>query len=140
MAAGIAAAITQPTTWRTERMNVTRRSLLVFTLALLAAPLVTAADTPKAAGTWDVVATTPQGEMQAVLTLKLVDGQPKAEFELAGAPRTVTDEKLAGSVLTLKVEYEGGTYDVEGKIDGDTMTGTWQGGGYSGELKAKRRP
>ena len=47
--------------------------------------------------------------MQAVLTLKMVDGQPKAEFELAGALRTVTDEKLADGVLTLKVEYEGGS-------------------------------
>ena len=43
-------------------------------------------------------------------------------------------------MLTLKVEYEGGAYDVEAKVDGDAMTGTWQGGGYSGELKAKRRP
>jgi hypothetical protein len=29
---------------------------------------------------------------------------------------------------------------VELKVAGDTMEGTWQGGGYSGTLKAKRRP
>ena len=117
----------------------TRLALLLAVL-LLAAPFALAADAPKAAGTWDVVATTPQGEMTSVLTVKIVDGQPKAEFELGGMKRTVTDEKLAGNVLTLKVEYEGGVYDVEAKVDGDTMTGTWQGNGSSGELKAKRRP
>ena len=123
-------------------MNTPRRSLLAL-LALLTlpvAPLALAADAPKAAGTWDIVATTPQGELPAVLTLKIVDGQPKAEFELAGAPRTVSDEKLANDVLTMKVEYEGGSYGVEAKIEGDSMTGTWQGNGNSGELKAKRRP
>jgi hypothetical protein len=116
------------------------RPALLLAVLLLAAPFALAADSPGAVGTWDVVATTPQGEMTSVLTVKIVDGQPKAEFELGGMKRTVTDEKLKGDVLTLKVEYEGGLYDVEAKVDGDTMTGTWQGGGSSGELKAKRRP
>jgi hypothetical protein len=38
------------------------------------------------------------------------------------------------------VQYEGGVYDVEAKIAGDALEGTWQGGGSSGTLKAKRRP
>ncbi len=115
--------------------------LAVVALAVLtlAAPLARAADAPKAAGTWDVVSTTPQGEMTSVLTVTIVDGQPKLEFELAGEKRTVSDEKLASNVLTFKVEYEGGVYEVEARIDGDALTGTWQGGGYSGELKGKRR-
>lgn len=113
---------------------------LLLAVVLLALPLAQAADAPKAVGTWDVVSTTPQGEMTSVLTVKLADGQPKVDFELVGEKRTVTDEKLTGDVLTLKVEYEGGVYEVEAKVDGDTLTGTWQGGGYSGELKGKRRP
>jgi hypothetical protein len=116
--------------------------LAVLTLALALAAGVTAraADAPKAVGTWDIVSTSPQGEMTSVLTLKMVDGQPKAEFELMGEKRTVSDEKLAGNVLTFKLEYEGGVYEVEAKVDGDTLAGTWQGGGYSGEMKGKRRP
>jgi hypothetical protein len=115
-----------------------RTAVLIALLALIA-PLVCAADAPKAAGTWDITSTTPQGEMTSVLIVKLVDGQPKVEFELMGETRTVTDEKLAGSLLTFKVEYEGGVYEVEAKVDGDGITGTWQGNGYSGELKGKRR-
>lgn len=115
-----------------------RSSLLALALVGLAS-LVPAAESPTAVGTWDVVATTPQGEMAAVLTVDVVNGQAKAEFELAGIPRSVSKEKLAGEVLTLEVEYEGGAYAVEAKVQGDAMTGTWQGGGFSGELKATRR-
>jgi hypothetical protein len=61
-------------------------------------------------------------------------------MELNGLKRTVSDETLDGNVLRMKVQYEGGVYDIEAKIDGDTLDGTWQGGGYSGTLKAKRRP
>lgn len=116
----------------------TRFALLLAVLAL-AAPLARAADASKAAGTWDIVSTTPQGEMTSVLIVKIVDGQPKLEFELAGEKRTVSEEKLAANVLKFKLEYEGAVYDVEAKFDGDALTGTWQGNGYAGELKGKRR-
>lgn len=122
-------------------MKPTPARLLILLAAILAvAPLALAADSPKAVGTWDVAAQTPNGEMTSVLKVKMVDGAVKAEFELEGVSRTVTDEKLEGDVLKLKVQYEGGVYDVEAKVKGDTMEGTWQGGGYSGTLTANRRP
>jgi hypothetical protein len=121
-------------------MNAHRRSLLLATLTLLVAPLALAADAPAGLGTWDVVAVTPEGEMPAVLTLKVVENQLEAQFELAGAPRNVNDEKVLDNVLTMNVEYEGGVYSVQAKLDGDTMAGTWQGGAMSGTLKGKRRP
>jgi hypothetical protein len=117
----------------------TRAVSLVLAALLVAAPLALAAGGAGVVGTWDLVATTPQGELPSVLTMKMVDGLPKAEFELEGTKHTVSGEKLEGKVLTMKVEYEGAVYDVELKIDGDTMTGTWQGNGSSGGLKAKRR-
>jgi hypothetical protein len=120
--------------------NPTHLTLVLALLLAVAVPLASAADAPKAAGTWDVVATTPNGDMPSVLVLKQVDGALKATFELDGVERVVTDEKLEGDVLRMKVQYEGGVYDVEAKVAGDAMEGTWQGGGYSGTLKAKRRP
>ena len=78
--------------------------------------------------------------MPSVITIKQVEARLKAEIELDGVARTVTDEKLEGDVFRMKVQYEGGVYDVEAKIAGDTLEGTWQGGGASGTLKAKRRP
>jgi hypothetical protein len=117
-----------------------RRLFALLFAAALFAPHAMAADAPKALGTWDAVSSTPQGELQSVIKVKKVDGALKVELELDGLARTVSDEKLEGDVLRLKVQYEGGVYDVELKVDGDTMDGTWQGGGYSGTLKAKRRP
>jgi hypothetical protein len=120
-----------------------KAALLAVALAavlLLAAPFLSAADAPKAVGTWDAVASTPNGEMHSVITVKQVDGALRAEVEIDGVPHAVTDEKLEGNGFRMKVEYEGGLYDVEAKIDGDTLEGTWQGGGTSGTLTAKRRP
>jgi hypothetical protein len=120
--------------------NPKHLTLVLAALLLAAGPCAFAADPPKAVGTWDAVAQTPNGDMTSILTVKAVEGGIKAEFELDGALRTVSDEKLVGDVLTLKVQYEGGVYDVEMKILGDTLEGTWQGNGASGTLKAKRRP
>jgi hypothetical protein len=117
-----------------------RAVLLVAAVLLATAPAALAADAPKAIGIWDIVAQTPNGEMPSTLTVKSAEGGVKAEFELDGLTRTVTDEKLEGDLLKLKVQYEGGVYDVEAKIAGDTLEGTWQGNGYSGTLTGKRRP
>ncbi|HVO11487.1 MAG TPA: hypothetical protein VMX54_12165 [Vicinamibacteria bacterium] len=120
--------------------NPRRLLLLAAAVLLLSAPFLSAADTPKAVGTWDVVANTPNGDLSSVMTVKVVDGKLTVEFELGGLARTVTDEKLDKNVLTMKVEYEGALYDVEAKIDGDKVEGTWQGNGVSGTLTGKRRP
>jgi hypothetical protein len=115
------------------------RVTLLAVLGLAALPAL-ADDAAKALGTWDIVATTPQGDMPAVLTLTEADDALKAEIELHGSKQPVSDEKIDEGVLTLRVQYEGTFYDVKAKIDGDAMDGTWAGGGESGKLKAKRRP
>lgn len=122
----------------TAVMKNTARAAATLAIALLASLAVAAG--PKVAGTWDALASTPEGEMASVLVLKQADGKLEVGMELNGSPRTVTDATLEAGVLRFKVQYEGGVYDVELKVDGDAMEGTWQGGGYSGTLKAKRRP
>jgi hypothetical protein len=120
--------------------NPTRLALTLAFLLVALAPLALLADAPKVVGTWDVVASTPNGDMPSVIVVKQVDGALKATIELDGVDRVVTDEKLEGDVFRMKVQYDGGVYDVEAKVAGDTLEGTWQGNGYSGTLKAKRRP
>ena len=120
--------------------NAARLTLVLAALVLAALPLAIAADAPKAVGTWDAIASTPNGDMPSVITIKQVEGALKAEIEIDGLQRIITDEKLEGDVFRMKVQYEGGVYDVEAKIAGDALEGTWQGSGYSGTLKAKRRP
>jgi hypothetical protein len=118
-----------------------RRTALAVALAVLAvaaARVTTGEDA--ALGTWDVVAETPEGPMPSVMTLAKVAGKLKAEVELGGVKREVSDEALEGDTLKLKLLYEGVVYAMQGKITGDALDGTWEGGGNSGTLKAKRRP
>jgi len=122
-----------------------KRAAVVFAMAfvaLIAVGVPASASEKAALGTWDIVASTPDGPMPSVMTVTKGEskGKIKADIELGGMKRTVSDEALEGDVLKLKVEYEGVVYALQGKIAGDAMEGTWEGGGNSGTLKAKRRP
>ncbi len=122
---------------RTDRIAIA----LTFTFALLAlAPLGGAADAPPAVGTWDAVASTPDGDIPVVITVGIVEGQVECQVAIGEVPQKVSEEKLEGDLLSMKVAYEFGLYDVQAKVVGDSMEGTWQGAGYSGPLKATRRP
>ncbi len=118
--------------------NIAR--IILAALVLAAVPFAFAADAPIAVGTWDAVASTPNGDMPSVIVIKLVDGALKAEMEIGGVPRSVSGEKLEGDVFKMTVQYDGGAYDTEVKIAGDTFEGTWHGVDASGTVKAKRRP
>jgi hypothetical protein len=108
--------------------------------ALVLAGMPAGADEKAALGTWDVVASTPDGPMPSVMTVTKAEGKLKAEIVLGGLNRTVSDELLEGDVFKLKVEYEGVVYALQAKIAKDAMEGNWEGGGNSGTLTAKRRP
>ncbi len=113
--------------------------LILLAVCALAAPLALAGDA-RVVGTWDAVAVTPEGDMPAVLTIAETDGALKAEMEIGGMSRSIEDEKLEGDVFTMTVMYDGAPYDVELKVDGDTMEGTYSGAMATGELKATRQP
>ena len=118
-----------------------KRAAAAIAIAAFVAVAVAASAGEKAAlGTWDIVASTPDGPLPSVMTVTRAEGKLKAEIDLGGIKRTVSDEALEGDVLKLKVEYEGVVYAIQGQIAGDAMEGTWEGGGNSGSLKAKRRP
>jgi hypothetical protein len=119
-----------------------KRALVLLVLAALAVAPTTPsrADEKDALGTWDILANTPDGPMPSVLKLAKVEGKLKAEVELGGVPRTVSDETLEGDVLKLKLMYEGVQYSMQGKVAKGAMEGTWEGGGNSGTLTAKKRP
>ena len=118
--------------------TVAALALALCALALGSTPATAAGVT--AVGTWDMVAETPNGPMPSVLVLKKVEGKLKAEVDLAGMKRDVSEETLEADVFKMKVMYDSVLYLIQTKITGGTMEGTWDGGGNSGTLKATRRP
>ena len=121
------------------KIHSARTFLILVAVCALAAPLAFAGDA-KVVGTWDAVAVTPEGDMPALLTITETDGAFEAEMEIGGMNRRIEDEKLEGDVFTMTVMYDGAPYDVELKVDGDTMEGTYSGAMATGELKATRKP
>lgn len=121
------------------KIHSARTFLILLAVCALAAPLAFAGDA-KVVGTWDAVAVTPEGDMPALLTITETDGAFEAEMEIGGMNRRIEDEKLEGDVFTMTVMYDGVPYDVELKVDGDTMEGTYSGAMATGELKATRKP
>jgi hypothetical protein len=125
-----------------EAMKIDLIRILVVLLAVagLAASPVVAGDTATVVGLWDAVASTPDGQLPAVMTITEDNGALTVEMEIGGASRDVTEETLEGQTLTMTVLYDGAPYDVELAVNGDTMEGTYSGAAASGSLKAKRRP
>jgi uncharacterized protein YabE (DUF348 family) len=121
------------------KIHSARTFLILLAVCALAAPMAFAGDA-KVVGTWDAVAVTPEGDMPALLTITETDSALEATMDIGGMERVVKDVKLEGDVLTMTVMYDGAPYDVELKVDGDTMEGTYSGAMATGELKATRKP
>jgi len=117
-----------------------RATVLAVIAAVALVCAAAGADDKAALGTWDAVASTPDGPMPSVMTLTRAEGKIKAEIELAGMKRLVSDESLEGDVLKLKLQYDGVVYAIQGRIAEGAIEGTWQGGGNAGPFTAKRRP
>jgi hypothetical protein len=97
--------------------------------------------TPGIVGSWNVVAVTPEGNMQFVAEIK------QAGADLTGSVVTpdgrITMQKLviADNKLTFEVDYMGGTYRVEATVTDDKLSGKWfaVGGGEGGALSGERK-
>lgn len=122
------------------KIHCARSLMILLAAGAIATPLAFAGDAPKFLGVWDAVATTPNGEMASVMTITERDGSLKVEMTLEGLEKSVTREKLEAGVLTMTVHHEGVPYDVELKVEGDTMQGTWSGPDATGTLEGKRQP
>lgn len=123
-------------------MKINLAHTLVVALAassLLAAP-AHAAGASKVVGVWDLVASTPDGDLPSVLAVTEVGAELEAEFTMNGTKQGVTDAKVEGDVFRMTVRVDGVPYKVEVNVDGDTLEGKWSGSEASGTLKGTRQP
>ena len=111
---------------------------VVAALALLALATVPLAAASAAAGVWDCVSLTPDGdEMHSTLTVTESGGKVNAALKSDDGEWTVSKVKFEGKVLTFTVSRDN-DYIVTLTVDGDKMEGNWSGGGDSGKVTATR--
>ena len=119
---------------------MTRSALAVAFVALLAAPAVAQTNLT---GDWEVTINSPQGANSSTCTLKQ-DGDkvsgvlksPMGELPFSGGTLTGDQLKFA---FTVNVQGQGLEITLTGKVDGDTITGKAEFGGFGeGDWTAKR--
>ena len=122
------------------KTHLTRTLVVACAAAVLLAPLAQAGDASKIVGAWELVASTPDGDLPSVLTITEAGGALEAELKIDGMARRVTDPKMEGNVFQMTVHVDGIPYDVEATVEGDSLEGTWSGTEASGTLKGTRHP
>ena len=121
------------------------RILLATTCCLVALALSTGIARGQKAdaliGKWKMVSTTPDGsQVPWGLSISYANGKYGAT---ASSPSNegegpVKDLTVDGSKVHFRVPYEGEDYDIDLKLDGSSLVGTWSGNGETGETKGEK--
>jgi len=122
------------------KTRVSRTLVVALATVVLLAPLALAGDASKVVGVWDLIASTPNGDLPSVLTITDAGGELEVEMSIDGLARSATNAKMEGDVFQMTVHVDGVLYDVEANLDGDILEGTWSGTDASGTLKGTRQP
>lgn len=119
---------------------MTRKSFC-FALAGICLSVVFLIAASKPVGSWECTSTTPTGgEMKWTLTLKEVGGKLVGSAGSDdGGEISIEDAKYDNGTLTFKVPFEGCTYEVTLRIEGDKLDGSWKGGGENGIVKGTKK-
>jgi hypothetical protein len=125
------------------RFRAMLRHVAVFTVCLLAVLLSSRMALGQKAdplvGKWNMTSKTPDGDQVAwTLTITYADGKYAATSSAGEGEGQVSDLKVDGANVHFRVPYQGNQYDIDLKLDGDSLVGTWSGGGSSGETKGQK--
>jgi hypothetical protein len=116
-------------TWTAEKSAGT-------TASAAAAPIPAALD-----GTWNAIAGSPSGNLAFALELKQSGNSFEGKALAGGGSIPLAKGKFVDNTMSFEIEYEGGTYKVEGTLAGDKITGKWSSldGADSGAFSAERQ-
>ncbi len=116
-----------------------RALLPIFALLGAALPLL-AGGFDAVLGVWDCAAITPDGDqIPAVVEVREEGSGLAVLVTLEEVKRPASAIKVDGKSFSFSVLYQSEPYAIEGRIEGDALTGTWSGAGMSGEFKGSRR-
>ncbi len=114
--------------------------LCAAALALTAAQSDTKTDIKALVGKWKMTSISPDGDsIPWTLQVKEDDGKLAASvISQDGTEQPIKDLNTDEGKVKFKAPYEGELYDIELKMDGDKLTGTWSGNGDSGKTSGQR--
>ena len=113
-----------------KRIIATAIGLLSLALVLAAADL---------SGAWNFVMETQGGQRQATPTFQLDGDKVTGKWDTADVKGTFIDGKLSLAFpMTSREGGMTGTLKITGRMEGDTLSGTWEFEGYNGTYKATK--
>jgi hypothetical protein len=91
-------------------------------------------------GKWNMTSETSGDPVSWILVLKDDSGELKASLAGDEGEQAVKDLTFQNGVLKFKAPYQGDYYDIELKVTGEKLVGTWSGGGDSGQTSGIKAP
>jgi hypothetical protein len=91
------------------------------------------------AGKWKMLSVTPDGgDIAWTLSITESSGKYAATVASADGETPVKDFRVDGNKVHFRTPYQGEEYDIDLKLEGNRLTGTWSGNGDSGQTKGEK--
>ena len=114
--------------------NLLQRSLAIAILTFLSISSAFAQNESKFVGKWKMTSETDSDPVVWNLVLTQTDGKLAAMLSSDQGEIAPKDFSYEGGVLKFKASYEDRDYDIELKLNGADLDGTWSGEGASGKI------
>lgn len=90
-------------------------------------------------GHWKMLSSTDNGdEIPWNLSISYGDGKYSATASIESGENPVKDLKVEGKTIHFRVPYQGNDYEIDLKLVGEKLKGTWSGNGDSGDTKGEK--
>jgi hypothetical protein len=125
----------------TEMYSAKRISTcIIFCVAFFLSPVFTYGQQGNVlAGRWKMISVTPDGaEIPWTLSITYQDGKYSAILGSREGDIPAKDFRVDGQKVHLRAPYEGQEYDIDLKLAGEKLSGTWSGNGDSGETRGEK--
>lgn len=118
--------------------KVFAKVLALCVLTLFAVSFCLAQDKAALVGKWNMTSETNGDPVHWTLVLKDAHGKLEGLLTTDQSEQPAKDFQYEAGVITFKAPYQGQDYDIQLKLVGDRLDGTWSGNGDSGRTSGTK--